>query len=156
MLSFSAHVFIFSSIWETVQFLWTIISFRSKDTNVCEQAVWALGNIAGDGAQLRDAVINGGVLDPLLSLLNPDRSDGFVRNVTWTISNLCRNKNPAPPDFAVKKCLPSLAQLVHQDDAEILRWVFKGPNITNMICLIEFTRASITVLNIFRCFLAFL
>jgi len=100
---------------------------RSKDTNVCEQAVWALGNIAGDGAQLRDAVIRGGVLEPLLALLNPDRSDGFVRNVTWTISNLCRNKNPSPPDEAVKRCLPSLAQLVHQDDAEILSdacWAF--------------------------------
>ena len=82
-----------------------------------------MGNIAGDGAQLRDAVIRGGVLEPLLALLNPDRSDGFVRNVTWTISNLCRNKNPSPPDEAVKRCLPSLAQLVHQDDAEILRFV---------------------------------
>lgn len=33
---------------------------------VCEQAVWALGNIAGDSAQCRDHVLNAGILPPLL------------------------------------------------------------------------------------------
>ena len=34
---------------------------RSPDNNVQEQAVWALGNIAGDGPRMRDFVINNGV-----------------------------------------------------------------------------------------------
>ena len=33
----------------------------SPNSNVCEQAVWALGNIAGDGAELRDLVIKCGI-----------------------------------------------------------------------------------------------
>lgn len=33
--------------------------------NVAEQSVWALGNIAGDGAKCRDLVIGAGVLNPL-------------------------------------------------------------------------------------------
>jgi hypothetical protein len=32
------------------------------------QAVWALGNIAGDGPMLRDFVIKSGVAEPLLRL----------------------------------------------------------------------------------------
>lgn len=43
---------------------------KSPEENVCEQAVWALGNIAGDGPHLRDTVIEAGALGPLLSLVN--------------------------------------------------------------------------------------
>ncbi|XP_051491224.1 importin subunit alpha-1 isoform X1 [Apus apus] len=96
----------------------------SPHTHISEQAVWALGNIAGDGSAYRDLVIKFGAIEPLLSLLAvPDLSSlasGYLRNVTWTLSNLCRNKNPAPPIEAIEQILPALVRLLHHDDHEVL------------------------------------
>ncbi|KAF4793668.1 Importin subunit alpha-1 [Turdus rufiventris] len=96
----------------------------SPHTHISEQAVWALGNIAGDGSAYRDLVIKYGAIEPLLSLLAvPDLSSlasGYLRNVTWTLSNLCRNKNPAPPIEAIQQILPTLVRLLHHDDPEVL------------------------------------
>ncbi|XP_053309741.1 importin subunit alpha-1 isoform X2 [Spea bombifrons] len=96
----------------------------SPHPHISEQAVWALGNIAGDGSAYRDLVIKHGAVQPLLALLAvPDLSalpTGYLRNVTWTLSNLCRNKNPAPPLEAVQQILPTLVRLLHHDDREVL------------------------------------
>ncbi|NP_001008155.1 importin subunit alpha-1 [Xenopus tropicalis] len=96
----------------------------SPHPHISEQAVWALGNIAGDGSAYRDLVIKHGAVGPLLALLaDPDLSTlatGYLRNVTWTLSNLCRNKNPAPPLDAIQQILPTLVRLLHHDDREVL------------------------------------
>nr|XP_023697083.1 importin subunit alpha-4-like [Paramormyrops kingsleyae] len=93
---------------------------HSPHQNVCEQAVWALGNIIGDGPQCRDYVISLGVVKPLLSFINPSIPITFLRNVTWVIVNLCRNKDPPPPIETVQEILPALCVLIYHTDINIL------------------------------------
>ncbi|KAL7304022.1 hypothetical protein TKK_0003492 [Trichogramma kaykai] len=92
----------------------------SSQQNVCEQAVWALGNIIGDGPALRDYVIQLGVVGPLLQFIKPDIPLTFLRNVTWVIVNLCRNKDVPPPTLTIKEILPALNVLIHHMDINIL------------------------------------
>ncbi|XP_055704880.1 importin subunit alpha-3-like [Phlebotomus papatasi] len=92
----------------------------SPAPNVCEQAVWALGNIIGDGPHLRDYVIKHGVVQPLLSFIKHNTPIPFLRNVTWVIVNLCRNKEPPPPTATILEILPALNVLIHHTDINIL------------------------------------
>lgn len=40
--------------------------------------------------------------------------------MTWTLSNLCRNKNPPPNLEAIKNVLPKLAILINHPDNDVV------------------------------------
>lgn len=48
-----------------------------------------------------------------------------MRNIVWLMSNLCRNKNPAPPVDKVKLMLPALARFLQHEDPQILSKSFE-------------------------------
>ncbi|KYN07225.1 Importin subunit alpha-2 [Cyphomyrmex costatus] len=93
---------------------------KSSSPIVAEQAVWALGNIAGDGPYARDLVLGHDALPLLLELIKPDTSVTFMRNIVWTLSNLCRNKNPPPPFELIKPVLPIFNRLLSYTDRDVL------------------------------------
>lgn len=92
----------------------------NQHMNVVDQAVWALGNIAGDGSECRDFTIRCGIIPPLLALIKPEMNTSYLRNITWTISNLCRNKNPHPALETIQQLVPALAYLLGNSDKEVV------------------------------------
>lgn len=112
-----------------------IALLSSPDVEVREQAVWALGNISGDGPNFRDIVLNAGVVTPLIALASGKRTPSMIRNVVWAISNLCRGKSPPPNFDEVKRFLPVLAHMLYNHDPNILAdtcwslsYLADGPN----------------------------
>lgn len=97
-----------------------ITLMASKDMRVCEQAVWALGNIIGDCPRFRDMVIGYQFVPALLNLVRPDVDLNFLRNATWVIVNLCRNKDPHPHIDVIKQVIPALQYLITCFDLAVL------------------------------------
>jgi len=69
---------------------------------------------------LRDKVLEENVLDPLIKLIDlKNVSIGFLQNTTWTLSNLCRNKEPPTELVYVNEILPCLVRLLAHEDRQI-------------------------------------
>eukprot|EP01071_Lankesteria_metandrocarpae_P014184 Lankesteria_metandrocarpae@DN8189_c0_g1_i1.p1 len=86
---------------------------------VRDQAVWALGNIAGDCPECRDMVLQENALKPLLTQIREFKKIGMLRNAAWALSNLCRG-TPEPAFPLVAPALPTLRDLIHNNDVEVL------------------------------------
>eukprot|EP00043_Microstomoeca_roanoka_P012923 m.125676 g.125676 ORF g.125676 m.125676 type:complete len:516 (-) comp15626_c6_seq1:2158-3705(-) len=87
---------------------------------VKDQACWCLGNVAGDGAELRDMLIEAGALRQFIVMLAEETNLELLRNVSWTLSNFFRWRNPAAPEEAMHEALPVLSMRVRTQDPEVL------------------------------------
>jgi len=96
----------------------------SEASDVRRQCVWAIGNIAGDSEGMRNYVIELGVMEHLLKLMNTDQTIPTKRHgkcenninliviaAVWAISNLFRGK-PVPEWDLVESAIPILCQLI--------------------------------------------
>jgi|TARA_B110000208_G_scaffold106876_1_gene132699 hypothetical protein len=93
---------------------------KSPHADVREQCMWCLGNVAGDGHELRDMVLNapGAIEGIVLNLKNP-ATPSLLRNATWTMSNFCRGK-PLPPLELIRPALSTLVEIAQCKDAEVV------------------------------------
>jgi importin subunit alpha-1 len=85
-----------------------------------EQAIWAVGNIAGDSVKVRDRVIALGGLEKIIKYLATAERESLVKHCTWAISNFCRSK-PAPAYEHLKPCIEFvIGNLFKVDDNEFI------------------------------------
>jgi hypothetical protein len=90
------------------------------DDQIKEQAVWALGNIAGNGIENRDLLIESGIMKYLLEFgASKSLKSSLIKQAIWTLSNLWRLK-PRLERPWVAPSLQVLVRLLHSFDAEIL------------------------------------
>ncbi|RKP19744.1 ARM repeat-containing protein [Rozella allomycis CSF55] len=106
---------------------------NSSNSELQEQAIWALGNIAGDCASARDHVLECGILEILIPIVNfvienpQNYKISFLRNSVWALSNLCRGKSPSPPWSKIALIIPTLSRLINYPDDEVVGdacWAF--------------------------------
>ena len=84
----------------------------SPIADVREQSCWCLGNIAGDGATLRNIVLDTpNCLVNLLKNIDNPATESMLKNSTWALSNFCRGK-PQPDIERIQPALRYLARLI--------------------------------------------
>ena len=88
-----------------------IALLTSPNPDIREQSAWCLGNIAGDGTELRDLLLNLGALPPLIANIAQPHSLSLLRNCVWTLSNFCRGK-PQPRLEVIQQALPVLGEIL--------------------------------------------
>ncbi|KYQ88517.1 hypothetical protein DLAC_11239 [Tieghemostelium lacteum] len=88
-----------------------IVLLNSPDAQLAEQCLWGVGNIAGDTPALRDYVLSLNITEAILQMVQKSCSQSLLRNIAWTISNMCRGT--PPPNFKyIKPLFPVLCKLV--------------------------------------------
>ena len=68
------------------------ILLTKKDPNILDQAVWGLGNIAGDCTAFRDLVLQNNTMASLSNLYSHIKAQNtkMSEDIIWAASNLCR------------------------------------------------------------------
>jgi len=96
--------------------------FASNRTEIVEQVIWGLGNIAGDSSAFRDFILQQGGCKILIDyLMKESGSEVSIKRVgAWALSNFCRGK-PVPLFEFIKDVIPFFCAVIRQEfDEEVL------------------------------------
>ncbi|GMH32493.1 hypothetical protein BSKO_00327 [Bryopsis sp. KO-2023] len=94
---------------------------RSSDAQLAQQALWSLGNIAGDNVFHREVLNKHGTIRAILGCMERrDLSRDQIKTAVWALSNVCRQKTAIELDVVVD-CIPVLRALLLDDDPELLQ-----------------------------------
>lgn len=88
---------------------------KSKYSQILEQAVWGIGNIAGDCPEFRNKVMGSNAAEALLQVLQTHPTEKIRNLVVWVFSNLCRMRPKS------ERVSPVARQML-----QVLRDVFKA------------------------------
>lgn len=96
-----------------------------NDEELQDQAVWALGNIAGDCEETRDAVIKEGAAAIIIAMIQrfldqPRVNMHLLKNAVWALSNMNRGRNPPPSIRHMELSLGALVRLVRVEEADVM------------------------------------
>lgn len=93
-----------------------------------EQAVWALGNIAGDCDEFREMILDSGGFTQIAMLADQNLDKvGIVKNCIWCLSNLCRYQKRDAVFSYFEPCLPFLQKMFVYNRIEVVTdvcWAF--------------------------------
>ena len=66
---------------------------ESESSQVHEQAIWALANMAGDHKVLRDRILRTGALKMIVKIVANTQERDVIQHGIWCLSNLCRGSD---------------------------------------------------------------
>ena len=82
---------------------------QSKTAEVRDNAIWLIGNLAGDSPQIRDELLHAECLDWVLDCIQHNGTDTDC--CPWAVANLCRGR-PKPEFHLVAKAVPYLCSVL--------------------------------------------
>ncbi|XP_052176454.1 importin subunit alpha-9 [Diospyros lotus] len=94
---------------------------------VAEQCAWAVGNVAGEGEELRKILLSQGALQPLARMMLPNKGS-TVRTAAWALSNLIKGPDPTAATELIKfdGILDAIIRHLRKGDEELateIAWV---------------------------------
>lgn len=100
------------------------------DDDLVDQAVWCLGNIAGDCEEFRDILLNLNVLSLVVNNLKKYEFNNaklkIFRNLMWLAGNLLRGRSPPASLETQKTLFEVFSNYCCIDDAQVINSIFWG------------------------------
>lgn len=99
-----------------------MVCFDQNNLELLEQVIFALGNIAAECVETRNALLDIGALEMMANaLLNCQSNSKQERDFAWAVSNCCRG-SPSPDYHQMRCVLPALVKVMMTSDNSDVCW----------------------------------